>query len=158
MFSSCTFQQRAHCFSRSLSGSCFVLCEQPSQSHPSKSLLYTPACLPTLANESGTEGGAPGMFCKHFRTLAMSRSFGHLHPVGRPPHGHPLWGSETKAMELRYGARRGEGALRLHSLFWPPLSITVLGPRLGKNEIAKEINWGILWRKQTSTSGLNIKW
>ena len=107
MFSSCTFQQRAHCFSRSLSGSCFVLCEQPSQSHPSKSLLYTPASLPTLANESGTEGGAPGMFCKHFRTLAMSRSFGHLHPVGRPPHGHPLWGSETKAMELRYGGRGG---------------------------------------------------
>ena len=102
MFSSCTFQQRAHCFSRSLSGSCFVLCEQPSQSHPSKSPL------PTLANESGTEGGAPGMFCKHFRTLAMSRSFGHLHPVGRPPHGHPLWGSETKAMELRYGGRGGE--------------------------------------------------
>ena len=86
---------------------CFVLCEQPSQSHPSKSLLYTPASLPTLANESGTEGGAPGMFCKHFRTLAMSRSFGHLHPVGRPPHGHPLWGSETKAMELRYGGRGG---------------------------------------------------
>ena len=76
-----------------------------------------PSFLPTLANESGTEGGAPGMFCKHFRTLAMSRSFGHLHPVGRPPHGHPLWGSETKAMELRYGGRGGEGALRLHSLF-----------------------------------------
>ena len=154
MFSSCTFQQRAHCFSRSLSGSCFVLCEQPSQSHPSKSLSFPSH----TCQWKWDRGWRARNVLQTFQNFGDESKFWSLTPCRPPPHGHPLWGSETKAMELRYGGRGGEGALRLHSLFWPPLSITVLGPRLGKNEIAKEINWGILWRKQTSTSGLNIKW
>ena len=71
-----------------------------------------------------------------------------LNPCRPTPHGHPLWGFETKAMELRYGRS-------LHSLLWPPLSITVLAQMREKNEIAKEVNWRIIWSEQTSASRRN---